>query len=148
MPLVEIPARRRLVEQSLAVPLFQNEAPTWDEELHDPLGGSAQVRNVVHRQRGDDGSEWPRLGKVLKRDAAEQRSRGSDRIDGDDVIPGRRDREGEFPDGSAANLQDTGGRRGEIAKNERGQAHPAIKAAEGSPADTSPSTSRKSPILR
>jgi hypothetical protein len=121
---------------------------TRDEEIPNAIGGSRQVRDVVHRQRGDDGSEWPRLAEVLERDAAEQRPRGSDRIDGDDVIPGRRDRRGEIPDGSAANLQDTGGRRGEIAKNERGQAHPAIKAAEGSPADTSPSTSRKSPILR
>ena len=35
VPLVEIPARRRLVKQSVAVPLFQNEPPTRDEEIHD-----------------------------------------------------------------------------------------------------------------
>ena len=40
VPLMEIPARRRLVEQSLAVPLFQNEPPTGDEEIDDPISGS------------------------------------------------------------------------------------------------------------
>ena len=41
VPLVEIPARRRLIEQSVAVPLFQNEPPTGDEEIDD---GPSAVR--------------------------------------------------------------------------------------------------------
>ena len=110
--LVEIPARRRLVEQALAIPFLNNEPPTGDEEFDDPLGGSRQVRDVVHRQRGDDGVEQPRLGEVLEWDAAEERSLGSDRIDGNDLVPGRRDRKGEITDGAAANLQDAGGWRG------------------------------------
>ena len=82
------------------------------------MGGSRQVCDVVHRQRGDDGSERPRLGEVLERDAAEQRALGRHRIHGDDGIPGRRDRVGELTDGSAANLQDPGRRRREIAQHE------------------------------
>ncbi len=37
VPLVEIPARRRRIEQSLAVPLFQNEPPPGDEEIDDAV---------------------------------------------------------------------------------------------------------------
>ena len=126
VPLVEIPARRRRIEQSLAVPLFQNEPPTGDEEIDDGRRGSRQVRHVVHRQRGDHSIERPRVGEVLEGDAAETRPLGSQRIHGDDLIPGRRDRRGEITDGSAADLQDAGGQRRKVAKNERGQAHPVM----------------------
>ena len=136
VPLVEIPACRRLVEQSVTIPLFQNEPPTRDEEIPDAIGGSRQVRDVVHRQRGDNGIERTRLGEFLERDAAEQRSLRSDRIHGDDRIPGRRKRIGEITDRSAPNLQDAGGQPGQIAKHVSSQTHPVmITGKVATPAD-------------
>src|SRR4051812_9353224 len=49
VPLVEIPAGRRLVAQSVTIPLFQDERPSRGEELTDPIGSLPQVRQMVHR---------------------------------------------------------------------------------------------------
>src|SRR4051812_7210041 len=68
LPLVEVPACRRLVAQAVTVPLFKNEFPTRDQETADGCGGARQVRQMVHRQRGDDGVEPSRLGEILERD--------------------------------------------------------------------------------
>ncbi len=118
LPLVEVPPRRRLVTQRLAVPLLQDEPSAGREQISHPVGGSRQVREVVHRQRRNHRLERTWLGEFFERDAAKERSLGSDRIDGDDLVPRCRQSVGEFAGPSATDLEDAGGWWREMALHE------------------------------
>jgi hypothetical protein len=134
-PLLEVPARGRLVESIDGV-LVEDEPAGRAQERHDLVQGTGKVGDVMQRQAGDDGVKRLGIREVLQRGGPEEVARGGVGVDRHDAVTRASERSREVTP-ATAHLEHASGHRRKMGMHERVELHPRLSAA-GSPGSRNP----------
>jgi hypothetical protein len=126
-PLLEIPARGRLVESIDGV-LVEDEPAGRAQQRHDLVQGARKVGDVMQRQAGDDGVKRFAIGEVLQRGGPEEVAGGRVGVDRHDAVTGASERSREVT-AAAPHLEHASGHRRKMGMHERVELHPRLSAA-------------------
>jgi hypothetical protein len=126
-PLLEIPARGRLVESIDGV-LIEDEPAGRAQQRHDLVQGARKVGDVMQRQAGDDGVKRLGIREVLQRGGPEEVARGGVGVDRHDAVTRASERSREVTP-ATAHLEHASGHRRKMGMHERVELHPRLSAA-------------------